>query len=87
MFDFIVSYKDTYTHASLSDWSGYVAFDTKVDGPDIGSRFAAVVHASTEGVVTYRRSGFAAGVDALWGAYARVSDTMHEEAPWSADSQ
>jgi hypothetical protein len=87
MFDFIVSTKDTYTHASLSDWSGYVAFDTKVDGPDIGSRFAAVVEVRTDSVQTYRRSSFTAGVDALLGPYARVNDTLHEEAIWSADSQ
>jgi hypothetical protein len=87
MFNFIVSVKDGYTHASLSDWSGYAAFHTKVDGDDIGSRFAAVMQTSIDGVETYRRSSFTAGVDALLGPYAGVSDTLHEEAVWSADSQ
>lgn len=75
MFDFIVSTKLGYTHASLSDFSGYAAFDSRTDGDDSGCRISGVVR--HDGVT--RRSGFRMGTDSLWGDYFKVFDDLEKE--------
>lgn len=73
MFDFrIHSHKPGYTLASLRDFTGYVAFDTRVEGADIGCRVSGMMVEDGH----ERRSGFSVGVDATWGSYFHVTDAV-----------
>lgn len=76
MFDFLVrTPAEGYTHASLSDFSGYVAFTARMDGRDVGCRVSAVVQQDGQ----RRRSHFSVGVDGMWGPYFSTKDVIEED--------